>query len=183
MVFELEDFKGWVVCGTVVTIPRTADIPTPFRPGQANANLVKRALSAVRPWQGSGGTMLTLDVDRVFPEVVVARDGLMPLWYKHKGHKAQVVQVSPFVRLRTPKLTSKLTVELDGTVGRPRLVRANPGEYHPPLPWQSSAEYIDGGIEASVEFWRTHAYVLSDGNVDPNSRRGVSQAPSWFTTD
>jgi len=184
VVEDLENFKGWMVRGKTVTIPRTADIPSPFRPGQANANLVKRALSAVRPWEGSGGAMLTFSVDRKFPEVVVPRNGLLPVWYRHKGHKARNVQVSPFVELHSPILTSKITVELDGTMGRPRLVRAYPGDYHPPLPWQGSAEYIDGGIEASVEFWRTHAYVLSDSNiVEPNSRRGIRHAPSWFPTD
>lgn len=127
MAESIEKFRGWMVCGQPVTITPTADIPSPYRPGQASANLVKRVLSAVRPWHGSDGTMLTLELDREFPLVVVPRNGLQPEWYKHRGHKAHNVQVSPFVRRSNPSLTSSLTVELTGTVGRVRLVRAYPG--------------------------------------------------------
>lgn len=175
-------WKGWMVCGEQVTISPTADIPSPYRPRQVREGLVKQALANVRPWAGSDGVIYTAHLaGKRFPLAVVPRGGLMPFWFKHIGHHARHVQLSPFVNQGRPVLTSKLTVELVGTVGRPRLVRAYPGEYTPPLPWMGSAEFAPGGVERSIEFWRQHAYVLTDTNTVPGSATG-RRAPSWFTT-
>lgn len=171
-----------MVCGEQVTISPTADIPSPYRPRQAREGLVKQALASVKPWAGSDGVVRTIDLPgKQFPLTVVPLDGLMPMWFKHIGHHAHHVQLSPFVSVARPRLTSQLTVELVGTVGRPRLVRAYPGEYAPPLPWMGSAEHAPGGVERSIEFWRQHAYVLTDTNTVPGSATG-RRAPSWFLT-
>lgn len=177
-------WKGWMVCGEQVAISPTADIPTPYRPRQVREGLVKQALASIKPWAGSDGVIHTVHLaGKQFPLAVVPLNGLMPLWFKHIGHHAHHVQLSPFVKLSRPVLTSKLTVELVGTVGRPKLVRAYPGEYTPPLPWMGSAEYAPGGVERSIEFWRQHAYVLTDTNTEtePGTATG-RRAPSWFTT-
>lgn len=174
-------WKGWMVCGKPITISPTADIPTPYRPRQVRADLVKEALLSIDEWEGSDGVIhTTVLIGKRFPLVVVPRDGLMPQWFKHIGHHAHHVQLSPFVTVPRPRTTSSLTVELVGTVGRPKLVRAYPGEYTPPLPWMGSAEHAPGGVERSIEYWREHAYVLTDTNTVPGSATG-RQAPSWFT--
>jgi len=175
-------WKGWMVCGEQVTISPTADIPSPYRPRMARENLVKETPASVRPWEGSDGVIHTAHLaGKQFPLTVVPLAGQMPFWFKHIGHHARHVQLSPFVRLTRPVLTSKLTVELVGTVGRPKLVRAYPGEYTPPLPWMGSAEHAPGGVERSIEFWREHAYVLTDTNTEPGTATD-RRAPSWFTT-
>jgi hypothetical protein len=175
-------WRGWMVCGKPITISPTADIPTPYRPRQVRAGLVMQALTSVQPWEGSEGVTHTVHLAaKKFPLAVVPLDGLMPMWFKHIGHHAHHVQLSPFVTVSQPRLTSKLTVELVGTVNRAKLVRAYPGEYTPPLPWMGSAEPAPGGVERSIEFWRHHAYVLTDTNTVPGTATG-RRAPSWFTT-
>ena len=175
-------WKGWTVNGRPITISPTADIPSPYRPRQVRANMVKQALASVQPWSGGNGVIHTVELNgKQFPLDVVPLDGLMPMWYKHIGHHAHHVQLSPFVPKRRSRLTSTMTVELTGTVGKARLVRAYPGDYAPPLPWMNSAEFAPGGVERSVEFWRQHAYVLTATNTVPGSATGRS-APSWFTT-
>lgn len=177
------NWRGWMVHGKPVAISPTADIPTPYRPRQTKAGMVQQALIDVESWAGSGGIIHTATLmGKRFPMVIVPLNGLMPRWFKHIGHHARQVQLSPFVSVGRPVLTSKLTVELVGTMGRPRLVRAYPGEYAPPLPWMNSAEHAPGGVERSIEFWREHAYVLTDTNTVPGSATG-RRAPSWFTTD
>lgn len=174
--------RGWMVNGHALTISPTADIPSPYRPRQQRSELVRHALHTVPRWQGDDGIIHTATLSgKAFPLTVVLLEGLMPEWFKHIGHHARHVQLSPFVTLSRPKLTTKLTVELTGTTGRPKLVRAYPGEYAPPLPWMGSAEYAPGGVEHSVEFWRRHAYVLTATNTVPGSGTG-RRAPSWFTT-
>lgn len=170
-----------MVSGQPITIASTADIPSPYRPRQPRAGLVQEALFSVDPWEGSEGAIHTATfLGKQFPLTVVPLNGLMPMWFKHIGHHAHRVQLSPFVALTRPMPTSSLTVELVGTMGRPKLVRAYPGDYMPPLPWMGSAEYAPGGVERSIEFWRKHAYVLSDTNTVSNSATG-RRAPSWFT--
>lgn len=158
----------------------TADIPSPFRQGQVRAGLVQQVLDRVEPWRGSDGTVLTVELsEQAFPVIIVSLDGRKPVWAKHVGHHAHHVQVSPFVECRRPLLTQKLTIELVGSASHPRLVRAYPGDYAPPLPWQNSAEFVPGGVAGCVEFWRTHAYVLTETNTVPGSSIGY-RAPSWF---
>lgn len=172
----------WRYRGAVVVVAETADIPTPYRQGHAQAGIVQRALKSVEPWRRGAPPArgFTVDLCAVrLKRLVVRRDGLMPFWGKHAGHHARHVQISPFVKVVRPQWTTLFTVELTGSPESPRLVRAYPGEYQPPLPWQGSAEGAPGGVEECVEFWRQHAYVYTDSIMVPGSNIGL-RAPSWF---
>lgn len=169
----------WLCNGRVVTVSPTADIPAPFRNGQSRADLLQAAFDQVEPWAGSDGVMKTVKLTVRVPAIIVPLNGRTPTWAKHVGHHARQVQVSPFVKLAKPALTDDFTVELTGRANQPRLVRAYPGGYAPPLPWQGSARHVPGGVDTCTRFWRTHAYVLTESNTVSGSNIG-SRAPSWF---
>jgi hypothetical protein len=131
----------------------------------------------VEPWDDGDDPIETkrLNHDRPLP-IVVPSNG-EPWWGIHAGHHARQPQASPFVKInwRTLERTDLFTVELTQTPGRPKLVRAYPGDYIPPLPWMNSARDADGGIRACLEYWRGHAYVYRPGLMIRRAER-----PDWF---
>jgi hypothetical protein len=165
-------------CGQRVTVSPTADIPTIYRPGQELGAMAQKALDAVKPWRRGEDPIETVTVARRLKAIVVPIDGREVLWARHRGHHARKVSASPFVRLERPATTVYFTVELAGSPTQPRLVRAYPGDYIPPLPWQNSVESAYDGVESAVTFWRENAYVLTSGVVVPGSTS--HRAPSWF---
>lgn len=169
----------WWYKGKPVVVAATADVPMPYRQGGKKASVVQMALNQVGVWERGESMIATVHVEALQPRIVVPLDGLCPIWAKHIGHHARRVQVSPFVELTKTSLTDMFTVELVGSSRAPRLVRAYPGGYTPPLPWQGSAEFVEGGIERCIEFWRCHAYVYRDSLVVPGSNIG-RRAPSWY---
>ena len=171
--------EPWHYNGRNLSVANTADIPANYRVGHPGARLVQTLLDQVPEWdRGNEQQVVTLACDEV-KMIVVVRSGRRPLWAKHKGHHARKVELSPFIKLSKPEMTKQFTLELVGSPSRPVLVRAYPGGYCPPLPWQISAQNAPGGYDACRAFWQTHAYVHSQGVIIPGSEAG-HRAPRWF---
>lgn len=171
--------KTWSYSGKTVTIVPTADIPTRYRPNGSQPEVVQYVLDRTPRWTSEESPIETVTIPWRLPRIVVDLSGLREkiFFARHVGHHARVVQQSPFVRLNSPVFTSEFTIELIGDPDRPRLVRAYPGDYIPPLPWQNSARDADGGIEFCREYWNHHAYLFSHTLVvGERSHR----APSWY---
>ncbi len=171
--------RGWSYRGVGVLVSPTADIPSPFRPRQQLAGVVQTCLDQIEPWQGKDYIIAESHFSREkFRAIVVeVTPGARIIWGVHKGHKAQRPQVSPFVDAGHVT-TQDFTLELEGTASRPRLVRAYPGTYTPPLPWQASARDVDGGVRECQRFWQTHAYLWNSNIVRPGS--AVPRPPDWW---
>lgn len=172
--------RPWKYQGCIVLVSPTADIPTEYRMGKRCAAVVQEVLDEIPPWQEGDDPIETVtDFDVAMPHIVVPRDGGEVLWAKHKGHHARRVGLSPFVTVAR-SYTRAFTVEMTGSSEQPRLVRAYPGDYIPPLPWQNSARSADGGRDACLSFWRQYAYIYRPSLVVPGS---VSETPpEWFTS-
>lgn len=149
--------------------------------GHDMAGVVQEVLDRIDAWPTHKRQWIfTTDVDRTLEQIVVPvlQDRAVRVWAKHAGHHARSPEVSPFVQVIAP-LTRQFTIELLGASDRPKLVRAYPGEYIPPLPWQISAEDGLGGYDASLVFWQAHAYVLSrPGLIMPGTT--TKRSPNWF---
>ncbi|QQS21734.1 hypothetical protein IPM09_04420 [Candidatus Saccharibacteria bacterium] len=100
------------------------------------------------------------------------------IWAEHAGHHAKSRGLSPFVKRRWVPKTSWFTVHLVGTVQNPVVVRAYPGDEHPPLPWMASAADCGWERGALVEYWRTHAYPWRDTLARQGSQSPTP--PSWY---
>ena len=169
---------NWEYRGKKVQVAWTADIPTEYREGSRRGLIIQEILDGIKPWQeGDNPIETVIDMDPM-PQIVVPIGRRRIRWARHIGHKAQAVGLSPFVISR-PQPTQSFTVEMAGSIDSPLLVRAYPGEYTPPLPWQQSAKDADGGMEACVAFWRRHAYIYRLSRIVTGSETSV--APSWFT--
>lgn len=170
---------GWTYRGVNVQVPRTADIPPQFWSSKERSQAVQRVLDTVKPWRQGEDPIETqrLDGERFMP-IVVPLNGRNPIWGIHAGHHAKKPQASPFIQVDFDRIerTDLFTIELVQTPRRPKLVRAYPGDYIPPLPWQASAGAADGGRRACLDFWRTHAYVFRRSAV----RSRVRFAPDWY---
>lgn len=170
---------GWKYRGRDVQVPRTADIPPQFWSTRERSRAVQRVLDMVEPWRNGDDPIETHPVEgERFMPIVVPLNGRRPMWGIHAGHKAKKPQASPFIRIDydlTPR-TDMFTIELEQSPERPRLVRAYPGDYIPPLPWMVSAKDADGGKQACVDFWRRHAYVFRRSVI----LRRFDHAPDWF---
>jgi hypothetical protein len=176
-------FELWTYQGRTVIVPRSADIPWNFLHNPEFRQLVQDALDdsmdAVPPWRPGKNLIFTAKTE-VPIDCLVVEVGKLPVsWFKHIGHKARNVQYSPFVMLKRPPTTKQLTIELKGLPRNPWLVRAYPGGYTPPLPWQVTAGDAPGGRARCVQFWRCHAYIYRESRVRPNDR--AKRAPHWFT--
>lgn len=167
--------RYWKYKGRRVTVAPTADIPAEYREGSRGHTVVQTVLDDMEWREDPIETVFDMDP---LPEIVIRVGSRVRRWAKHVGHRARNVQLSPFVVARK-SWTSSFTVELVGLVDNPLLVRAYPGEYIPPLPWQRSAEYADGGLEACKAFWREHAYVYRPSRVVTGSETGIT--PVWFS--
>lgn len=170
--------RSWKYQGRNVAVSQTADIPSQYRPGNSRDWVVQRALDILDSWKEGEDPIHTIDVGSLMPSLVVPIKGRQVRWLLHRGHHARQVKPSPFVQPREPVMVRRFTIELVGKPQTPHLVRAYPGDYIPPLPWQKSASWADGGREACVEFWRKHAYVYRPTLV-VNEQSQL--APSWFT--
>jgi len=169
---------GFTYKGVKVSIPFTAEIPTDFRPGHQRAGLVQSMLDELDPWRGGEDPIQTNEFDQNFRALVVANDGRLPFWGVCGWHKAKQPELSPFIDLRSTPRTNLLTIELVDSPKKPRLVRVYPGDYTPPLPWQKSAHWADGGTQACREFWKKHSYVFAPNRIAHGTRTG--SAPHWF---
>ncbi len=169
----------WSYKGAPVQVPSTADIQPVYRNTGDRQDVVQTVLNRLRPWSGKRGVVETMRFrDQKFNAIVVPlEEGEVPIWGVHAGHKARNPQESPFVSVDWTPKTSCFTIELLGSPNQPRLVRAYPGTYVPPLPWMLSAEQAIGGVGACIEFWRAHAYVELQNSIRANEKR---RAPSWF---
>jgi hypothetical protein len=170
----------WKYQGANVQVPRTADIPPQFWSNKERSRAVQRVLDAVEPWRPGERPIETMRLqgERFMP-IVVPVQGRKVLWGIHAGHHARKPQASPFVTVdfNTIERTDLFTIELEQTPERPKLVRAYPGDYIPPLPWQVSAKDADGGTQACLEFWRRHAYVFRRSAM----LKRFSHAPNWYS--
>lgn len=165
--------------GVKVFVPPTADMPRYFRSDGRFAPCVQTVLDKIEPWQEGEDPIETHQAWYKTNLTVVPVGDLPRIWALHRGHTASKVEVSPFVIMDRPSLTSLITVELAGTPKKPKLVRAYPGNYIPPLPWQRTANKAAGGYESCVAFWRWCAYVHTANLVIPGSER--SNPPVWFS--
>lgn len=153
---------GWNYRGANVQVPRTADIPPQFWPNGRLSAIVQEVLNTVEPWQDGDDPIETETFqDELFLPIVVPLQGRKPWWGIHAGHHARQPQASPFIQVDFDLIakTNRFTIELMQSAQRPKLVRAYPGDYIPPLPWMGSAAHADGGRQACLNFWRRHAYV------------------------
>lgn len=168
---------GFTYRGRDVKVVSTADIPTFYRADRHGSWAVQETLDRTDAWIRGEDPIQTVELSRMVNEVVVPTyDDDFVQWGIHKGHKARDVQPSPFVMMDVTTRTTMFTIELRGTPQSPMLVRAYPGSYMPPLPWMGSAKWADGGVEACLKFWRTHAYVYRETIVDALS----DLAPNWY---
>jgi len=169
--------RPWKYNAVTVGTSRTAEIASSCLPGQRYAPYVQWAITGLAN-RGEGSVFTVRNLSVHIPVVVVPNDGQMPFWGIHVGHKARTPQPSPFVEVRGMlATTTSLTIELVGAPKEPLLVRAHPGEFIPPLPWQVSAGNADGGVEACEEFWSGHSFVYA-----PNLIKGprAEGAPDWY---
>lgn len=169
----------WFYRGTPVYVPPTADIPPEYRLGThyKSGELVQQVLNQTPPWEKGEDPIETIDLKYGVVAIVVPTFGAPVMWAKHAGHHAQEVGLSPFIKAER-SYTRQFTVELAGVPSRPMVVRAYPGDYMPPLPWMRTAPRADGGREACLAYWRTHAYVLTSTVTVPDSESVMP--PDWF---
>lgn len=165
----------WTYRGRRVHVSPIADIPNALQQGSKYDYLVQQALESFEPWHEGENPFQTVQADVRLWRPVVSNQGQIPEWGVYRGHRFRYNDVSPFVRLSgdAPR-TRMLTVELTGTPAHPVIVRAYPGYYLKPLPWQENVYDLD----ASVAFWRTHSFVLK-GNLVKGEL--TTKPPSWFT--
>lgn len=174
--------NSWTYNGMNVQVPRTADIPPGFWPRNVGGKIVQLVLDEIEPWDEGDEPIETVQLEGMTfkPQVVPLRR--RPYWGIHAGHHARNPQASPFVRVDRAEYeslnTDLFTIELLQSTSRPKLVRAYPGEYIPPLPWMHSAGDAPGGVPACVKFWRQHAYVYRKSVM----ARRVHSAPAWFNS-
>ena len=144
-----------------VIIPMQAEVPHEFRPGGSREKLTRAALADIEPWDDPRGVIEHRTFRGMkFPVHVVPAQGHAVRWARHTMHTARHVQLSPFVRMEEVPTTETMTLELfrvpeKATLGR---LYFNDNEV-PPLPWQSSARNVEGGVKRCETFWKTHAYV------------------------
>lgn len=181
---------GWTYMGARVVATPTADISPNFR--GKDGWLIQQALDGLmdseqlegdEPWRRGEDPIFTLELapedDRIKTNVTSVALTEPRIWATHKHHTAKRPGDSPFVRWsgRWP-MTDRLTIELSGTPDKPILARAYTGEYRPPLPWMGTASQTpDGGLQASIAYWRTHAYLYGDSLA--GARKHVP--PLWFS--
>lgn len=164
--------------GQQVFIPPRAEVSRVLLPDGEYAAFVEEILEGVAPWRGQEGVIETVTGFPEMPLLIVLTPSAMRQrinWGKHRKHTASAVQLSPFVEAPYA-VTNAITIELVGTLQQPTLVRAYPGEYSPPLPWQRSAPQADGGMQACVKYWSTHAYAYHPSVVDGNA---TNTRPDW----
>ncbi|MBC7512749.1 hypothetical protein H7142_03790 [Candidatus Saccharibacteria bacterium] len=168
----------WTYAGANVTVPRTADIPPQFRFKNSNGNVVQEILDLMDPWRDGENPVHTVELEgRELMPIVVPLNGRKAWWGIYAGHHANTPQASPFIKVNLShvELTSMFTIELEGSVRSPRLVRAYPGEYIPPLPWMTSARQIPGGVQLCQKYWRKHALIFRQSAMKASARE-----PGWF---
>ena len=170
--------QEWKYNGIGVRVLSSAEIPRLYRLGAKWDYCVQQALNKVPQWKGSpvGGLIYTAsELNCRVPRMIVPVANRKIIWAEHTMHRGKVIEPSPFVFCKE-ELVSTLTVVLGGTVQRPRLLRAFPGEYAPPLPWQKHVDRKSLG--ASRVFWRKHAYVCVAGAM----REGTAWdgSPDWY---
>ncbi len=171
---------GFTYKGVSVAVPRTADIPRPYRPDGQFASFVQMCLDNTPRWQDGDDPIETLAIKGArMNNIVVPVDQAERIWATHIGHAAKKAGVSPFVQQKSRVSTSHLTIELVGTPKRPILVRAYPGEYMPPLPWMKTAAWAQGGRSLCLDYWLVNAYVFAEQLIVQGSR---SSSPAWFNT-
>lgn len=155
----------WKHNGRQVHIQATAEIPKAYRPGRQYSGIVQWALSQLEPWEGKRG-MVTVKLKERIPRIIVPVDGRPLYWGVHEMHRAHHPKPSPFV-VGPSGRTRFLTVVVNGSIEKFRVGRIAPGEtLPPPLPWQRSARDRQ---EECMEFWLTHAYVLSEDAIVPGT--------------
>lgn len=166
---------GLTIDGVRVEIPRYADIPSNLRPGGKHWRLVEEALHGVGTWEDRVLIDTVTHLSGDIPMTVVRNMAHTPMWGIHRGHKADNPKLSPFVLLQRTPNTRTLSFEFD----KGKIVRIMPGEYIPPLPWQTTAKKMEGGTAACREFWCSHSYVWSK-NLTTTALS--SQPPTWFNS-
>ena len=164
-------------------IPRHAEVSAAFHDrNKIFRDVVQRIFDSIEPWEvGEDPIETFLLPRRIGARAVLLATTEAPLWGVNPHHKARRPDLSPYIGLDSvdPRNTTKTaTLELTGTVERPILTRAYPGEYMPPLPWMSSARKADGGRQACIDYWNSHAYILRDSNP-PHEL--TNEPPEWYT--
>ena len=169
----------WKYGKYTVRVSETADIPSLYRLKRPLSDVVQQALNLMPSGFIERKESFTLaHTYKPLNAIVVPLEDRKPRWMINVSHHARIRQVSPFLELDEVTLTREFTIELEGSRMTPRLVRAYPGGYIPPLPWQVSAGDAPGGVRACIEFWQQHAYVYSTTLVAVDTE--VTRPPEWF---
>jgi hypothetical protein len=164
-------------------IPAAAEVSGAFLPhgGGIFKEIIQKILDTLEPWERGEEPIETFHLPTQVGSRVMALAGReTPLWGVNPHHKARNPGLSPYAMLHRNdprQRTDSATIELMGSVERPILTRAYPGEYMPPLPWMKSVSQAPDGKEGSIAFWQEHAFVLREGNA-PAQLTG--QAPEWY---
>lgn len=166
----------WMYRGVPVKVPLSADIPAPYRREGRLASIVQEILDDMKPWDRDGVSETVEGFDPM-PAIVIPVEGRERIWAKHAGHRAKCVQHSPFVRVAgLIPTTTIFTIKMLGAPTSPMLVRAYPGDYTPPLPWQRIRREEDR--PELLKFWRENAYVYGRLRVVAGSESDTP--PDWF---
>ncbi|OYW85626.1 hypothetical protein B7Z17_01965 [Candidatus Saccharibacteria bacterium 32-49-10] len=180
----------WHLGTAVVQIASTADIPANYRQRSSGEKFVQQILDQFfedgRRVPQEEQVVFTGRVNAPLKTIVMERGRRYVVWGEHVGHHARHPGLSPFLCPGVPVTTREFTTELVRHGKAIKIVRAYPGDYHPPLPWMESARHalvpaaFDGtALTYSTMFWKEHAYVTNreQTNIRPGS---VSQRPPYW---
>ena len=172
--------QHYTYAGRRLEVARYADMPHTMRPNGKYHTLVQELIHSIKPWDEGEDPIETMEFDESIYPMALPRGYADVTWGVHRGHRARVPGLSPFVQRGIPhELMGFITVELVGTPEEPLLVRAYGGDYTPPLPWMVSAKNADGGLAAGQKYWQSHAYLMQNRSIIREGSE-TSEAPNWF---
>ena len=181
---------NWEFGGQRVLVAEKAQIAPNLQAFGGHAAFVQLALNA---WDtDSPAYIQTIEVPGIHlipMTVAIGREEDTPPhveWGIHVGHTGKNAGRSPFITFSGCHhmgaiLTDFITVGFDPTAKQPTITHAYPGEYAPPLPWSPDVEMVEGGLEACIGYWRTHAYVVTPATrVMRMNSNTQQQPPNWW---
>lgn len=102
------------------------------------------------------------------------------VWALNPFHTARNPQPSPYIIHDGSR--GKLEMMLSFYYIDGKLIRTHIGVDLPPQPWQKQLEQLGlKGREASEDFWRTHALLMTQAEWDSLGMTAEPAPPEWFT--